>query len=123
MLFVGLDIHSKRISLCVLSERGQAAHRSQVRSIEEMVRILKPLSCMIPGRLAEDLDVGLVLDGGADAQAAELHSFVAAVGYNSKGFTFARVRPFSQLFLPESAAGRCLGSDARPGRWNWSESV
>jgi transposase len=43
MLYVGLDIHTKRIALCVLSEAGQVFHRSQVRSIDEMVRILKGL--------------------------------------------------------------------------------
>ena len=31
MLYVGLDIHSKRISICVLNQSGQLAHRSQVR--------------------------------------------------------------------------------------------
>jgi transposase len=43
MFFVGLDIHSTRISICVLSETGQVAHRAQVRGIEEMLRILKGL--------------------------------------------------------------------------------
>src|SRR5918996_626259 len=41
MFHVGLDIHSTRISLCVLSETGQVARRAQVRGIEEMIRILK----------------------------------------------------------------------------------
>jgi hypothetical protein len=35
MFCVGLDIHSKRIALCVLMKTGQVAHRSQVFSIEE----------------------------------------------------------------------------------------
>jgi hypothetical protein len=43
MLYVGLDIHTKRIAICVLSETGQVTRRSQVRSIEEMLRILKGL--------------------------------------------------------------------------------
>ncbi len=43
MFYVGLDIHSKRISVCVLNNTGQVAHRSQVRSIEEMLRILEGL--------------------------------------------------------------------------------
>jgi len=43
MLYVGLDIHSRRIALCVLSETGQVAHRSQARSIEEMLRTLQGL--------------------------------------------------------------------------------
>src|SRR5262245_15732934 len=43
MLYVGLDIHTKHISICVLSEAGQVTHRSRVRSIEEMLQILKGL--------------------------------------------------------------------------------
>ena len=43
MFYVGLDIHSKRISICVLNETGQVVHRSQVRTIEEMMRILEGL--------------------------------------------------------------------------------
>ena len=43
MFHVGLDIHSKRISICVLNETGQMFHRSQVRGIEEMLRVLKGL--------------------------------------------------------------------------------
>lgn len=43
MFYVGLDIHTKRISVCALNETGQIVHRSQVRSIEEMLRILKGL--------------------------------------------------------------------------------
>src|SRR5215831_5248791 len=43
MLYVGLDIHTKHISICVLSEAGQVTRRSRVRSIEEMLQILKGL--------------------------------------------------------------------------------
>jgi transposase len=43
MLYVGLDIHSKHISLCVLSEAGQLAQRAKVRGVEEMLRILRAL--------------------------------------------------------------------------------
>ena len=43
MFYVGLDIHTKHISICALSETGQVTHRSRVRSIEEMVQILKGL--------------------------------------------------------------------------------
>ncbi len=43
MFYVGLDIHTKHISICVLSETGQVAHRSQVRRLEEMMRILEGL--------------------------------------------------------------------------------
>jgi transposase len=43
MLYVGLDIHIKHISICVLSEAGQVTHRTRVRSIEEMLQILRGL--------------------------------------------------------------------------------
>jgi len=43
MFHVGLDIHNTRISICVLDEAGQVAHRSQVRTIEEMLRTLRGL--------------------------------------------------------------------------------
>jgi len=43
MFHVGLDIHSTRISICVLNEAGHVAHRSQVRSTEEMLLTLRGL--------------------------------------------------------------------------------
>jgi transposase len=43
MLHVGLDIHSTRISVCVLGETGQVVHRAQVRTIEEMLAALRGL--------------------------------------------------------------------------------
>jgi len=43
MFYVGLDIHSTRISICAINETGQVVHRSQVRSVEEMIRTLKGL--------------------------------------------------------------------------------
>src|SRR5918998_1700435 len=43
MFHVGLDIHSRRIAVCVLSETGQVARRAQVRTIEEMMRTLEGL--------------------------------------------------------------------------------
>jgi transposase len=43
MVYVGLDIHTKHISICALNEQGQLVHRSQVRNIEDMLRMLKGL--------------------------------------------------------------------------------
>jgi transposase len=43
MFHVGLDVHTKHIAICALDEKGQVAHRSQVRSIQEMVRVLTGL--------------------------------------------------------------------------------
>ena len=43
MLYVGLDIHDKRIAICVLSETGQIVRRAQVRTIDEMMRMLEAL--------------------------------------------------------------------------------
>ena len=36
MFHVGLDIHSRRIAVCVLGETGQVDRRAQVRTIDEM---------------------------------------------------------------------------------------
>jgi transposase len=43
MLYVGLDIHTKHIAVCVLSQIGQVVQRARVRGIDEMLRILKGL--------------------------------------------------------------------------------
>src|SRR6516165_2349784 len=43
MFYIGLDIHQKRIAICVLSETGQIIRRAQVRTIDEMMRILEAL--------------------------------------------------------------------------------
>jgi hypothetical protein len=43
MLYVGLDIHSKSITLCVLGETGQVVRRARVRTVDEMMRILEAL--------------------------------------------------------------------------------
>ena len=43
MHYVGLDIHDKRIVICVLSEAGQVVRRALVLTIDEMMRILEAL--------------------------------------------------------------------------------
>src|SRR5262245_12172826 len=43
MLYVGLDIHTKHIALCVLSQAGQLVQRARGRGLEEMLRLLKGL--------------------------------------------------------------------------------
>jgi transposase len=43
MFYVGIDIHSRYIALCVLNETGQIVHRAQVRTIDHMMRILEHL--------------------------------------------------------------------------------
>jgi transposase len=43
MLYVGLDIHTKHIAVCVLSQTGQVVQRARVRGIDEMLRLLKGL--------------------------------------------------------------------------------
>src|SRR5215510_9866940 len=43
MYYVGLDIHTARISICVLDQAGQLVRRCQVRGIEEMLAVLKGL--------------------------------------------------------------------------------
>jgi transposase len=43
MLYVGLDIHDKRIAICVLGDTGQIVRRAQVRTIDELMRMLEAL--------------------------------------------------------------------------------
>jgi len=43
MFYVGLDIHTKRIAFCVLSDQGQLVQRGQVRGLDEVLRILEAL--------------------------------------------------------------------------------
>ena len=43
MFYVGLDIHDKRIAICVLNETGQIVRRAQVRTIDEMMAIVDAL--------------------------------------------------------------------------------
>jgi transposase len=43
MFHVRLDIHSTRISICALNGTGQVVHRSQMRTLDEMVRVLENL--------------------------------------------------------------------------------
>ena len=50
MLYVGLDIHDKRIAICVLGETGQIVRRAQVRTIDEMMRILGSPALSMMGR-------------------------------------------------------------------------
>ena len=48
MLYVGLDIHIKHISICVLDENGKLDGRWRVRAIDQMLEVLGKL----PGRFA-----------------------------------------------------------------------
>ncbi len=43
MLYVGLDIHTKHIALCVLSHNGQVVQRGSVSSLQKLLRLLKGL--------------------------------------------------------------------------------
>jgi hypothetical protein len=43
MFHVGLDIHTKHIAISAPDEKGQVVHRSQVRSIQDKVRVLTGL--------------------------------------------------------------------------------
>jgi transposase len=43
MFYVGLDIHTKHIAVCVLNETGQVVQRARVRRIDEMLHLLKGL--------------------------------------------------------------------------------
>jgi transposase len=43
MFYVGLDIHAKQITICVLNDTGQVYRRCQVRQIDQMMNFLERL--------------------------------------------------------------------------------
>jgi transposase len=43
MFYVGLDIHTKHISVCALNETGQVVRRARVRGIQEVLAVLSGL--------------------------------------------------------------------------------
>lgn len=43
MFYVGLDIHAKQITVCVLDADGKVHHRCQVRQVDQMLRLLEGL--------------------------------------------------------------------------------
>jgi transposase len=43
MLYVGLDIHARQITICVLDDQGQVYRRCQVRRIDQMMNWLRRL--------------------------------------------------------------------------------
>ena len=43
MFYVGLDIHTKHISICVLNQDGKVHRRDQVRQVDQLVRVLEGL--------------------------------------------------------------------------------
>jgi transposase len=43
MLYVGLDIHIKHVTICVLDENGKLVRRGQVRTIQELIGMLELL--------------------------------------------------------------------------------
>jgi transposase len=44
MLYVGLDVHSKQITVCVLNSNGQVYQRCQVRQVDQLLAMLGGLS-------------------------------------------------------------------------------
>jgi transposase len=44
MFYVGMDVHSKSITICVLDSRGQVAERHRVRQVDHAVSIVRRLS-------------------------------------------------------------------------------
>ena len=72
MFYVGLDIHDKRIAICVLGETGQIVRRAQVRTIDEMMRILEAL----PDRF--EVQTSERLSGQAASRATDAYAVRAA---------------------------------------------
>ena len=43
MFYVGLDIHSKYICICILSENGKIERQLKVRQVDQMMNVLEEL--------------------------------------------------------------------------------
>jgi transposase len=43
MFYVGLDIHARQITICVLDDKGQVFQRCQVRQLDELMSFLERL--------------------------------------------------------------------------------
>lgn len=43
MLYVGLDVHAKQVTICVLNDNGQVHLRHQVRQVDQLMRFLERL--------------------------------------------------------------------------------
>lgn len=43
MLYVGLDVHSKLIVMCVLDEQGKVVQRDSVRQVDQLIAVLRRL--------------------------------------------------------------------------------
>lgn len=43
MLYVGLDIHSKHISICILNDNGKIERQLKVRQVDQMMKVLEEL--------------------------------------------------------------------------------
>ncbi len=43
MLYVGLDIHSKHISICILNNNGKIERQLKVRQVDQMMKVLEEL--------------------------------------------------------------------------------
>ena len=44
MFYVGLDIHSKYICVCILNDNGKIVQRLKVRQVDQMINVLEELS-------------------------------------------------------------------------------
>ena len=50
MLYVGLDIHSKNIFVCILDDNGKMMQRATVRQVDQMLDVLKKLPASLHSR-------------------------------------------------------------------------
>ena len=57
MFYVGLDIHTKHISICVLNQDGKVHRRDQVRQVDQLVAFSKgsPIASRFASRRALDM--------------------------------------------------------------------
>jgi len=43
MFYVGLDVHTKQVTICVLDDDGKLVQRAQIRQLDELKRFLERL--------------------------------------------------------------------------------
>ena len=105
MFHVGLDIHSKHITICVLGETGQVFRRCRVRGLEEMLGVLRGL----PDRFEVCYE--------ASCGYGHYHDLLRPIAVRVNGYARRARGPFSRHPLPRrtgKSSARCNGREGSP---------
>ena len=70
MFYVGLDIHSKNITICILNCDGKVHQRCSVRQVDQLMKLLRREGmhnpCFEVGRSERPLDGKMIIPGALD---------------------------------------------------------